>query len=281
MVHPLAAAFLVGSEGGEGGGEGAHVGEREGPGVEVALGGVALEIAEHGGLLDGLDALGDDLHVKRVGQRDDGSGDGEGIGVGEAAGDERTVNLEAVDLEAGDVAHVGEAGAEVVDGGGYTKGLDALHHLKGLLGVAHEEAFGDLDLEGFGRKSADGEGALNGLAEVDAVDLVGREVDGHGELVANFALERGDLAACGFEAPGADVDDESALFGDGNEEAGQDEADVGAAPADQGFDTDEGVIDERDLELVDEEESVVREGLAQGGFGVEALERPVSPVRGS
>ena len=247
MVHPLAAAFLVGSEGGEGG-EGAHVGEREGPGVEVALGGVALEIAEHGGLLDGLDALGDDLHVKRVGQRDDGGGDGEGIGVGEAAGDERPVNLEAVDLEAGDVAHVGEAGAEVVDGGGYTKGLDALHHLKGLLGVAHEEAFGDLDLEGFGRKSADGEGALNGLAEVDAVDLVGREVDGHGELVANLALERGDLAA---------------------------------APADQGFDTDEGVIDERDLELVDEEESVVREGLAQGGFGVEALERPGSPVRGS
>ena len=61
----------------------------------------------------------------------------------------RALPDELVDGEARDVAHVGESGAEVVDGKADAELADALHDLKRLFGVDHEQMLGDLQLELF------------------------------------------------------------------------------------------------------------------------------------
>ena len=105
-------------------------------------------------MLFGLDALCDDFDLKTVRERDDRCGNGAAVFIDVAAGDEGAVDLDPVDGKARDVAHVGEAGTEVVDGKADAEFADALHDLKRLFGVDHEQVFGDLQFQLFRLQSA-------------------------------------------------------------------------------------------------------------------------------
>ncbi len=109
----------------------------------------------------GFHSFGDDFDLKAVGEGDDGCGDGAAVFVDVAARDEGAVDFDAVDGEAGDVAHVREAGAEVVDGEADAEFADALHDLERFFGVDHEEMLGDFELELFGLEAADLKGLLD------------------------------------------------------------------------------------------------------------------------
>ena len=85
-----------------------------------------------------LHALTDHGQAQVAAQIDDGSGDGAGRGVAVDAGDEGTVDFEAVH---GQVAHRGEttpAGAEVVEEDPHPQDAQGAQHLVGGVGVADE-----------------------------------------------------------------------------------------------------------------------------------------------
>jgi hypothetical protein len=62
-----------------------HVDQFKWAGVEIALGLIARHLAKHLDVFFRLDALGDDLDLKAVSKRDDGSGDGTAVFVDVAA----------------------------------------------------------------------------------------------------------------------------------------------------------------------------------------------------
>ncbi len=77
-------------------------------------------------------------------------------------------------------------------------------------------------------------------------------------------MQSGDLFAGLKENPFADGDDEAGLFGEGNECVWTDEAELGAVPAKEGFDTEKAAVDEGDLRLIEDLELLIFEGSAQG-----------------
>src|SRR5882757_10842764 len=193
-----------------------HIDEFERTRVEVALSLIAGHLAKHLDVLLGLHAFGDDLDLKAVGECDDRGGDGAAVFVDVAARDEGAVDLDAVDGEARDVAHVGESGAEVVDGKTDAEFADALHDLERLFGVDHEQMFGDLQLQLFGLQSAGLESAFDRGRKVFLLKLAGGDVDGNGKLDAEPALQGCDLFAGLKQDPFADGHDKAGLFGEGD-----------------------------------------------------------------
>jgi hypothetical protein len=79
-------------------------------------------------------------------------------------------------------------------------------------------------------------------------------------------LQRGDLFAGLEQNPLADGDDEAGLFGKGNEGVWTDEAELGAVPAQKGFDAEDAAVSEGDLRLIEDFELAIFESGAQGGF---------------
>jgi hypothetical protein len=87
-------------------------------------------------------AFGDDGEAQVVGHLDDGAHDG-GVGlVLERVGDDRAVDLQRGDGEAGEVGEAGVAGAEVVDGDADAVGHQGMDDAPRVLGVVHELARG-------------------------------------------------------------------------------------------------------------------------------------------
>ena len=114
----------------------------------------ARQRAQEGGLLLGLHALGGDAQVQPAGHRDDGGDDGRIVGIMAQVLDERAVDLQRVDGEALQVRQARVAGAEVVDGQAHAHLVQLLERLHGLVGVVHQHALGQLELEQRRREAA-------------------------------------------------------------------------------------------------------------------------------
>ena len=82
-----------------------------------------------------------------------------------------------------------------------------------------------------------------------------------------------DELAAGFcEAPGAEGDDESGFFGEGDECGGREEAAAGVVPADEGFEADDAVGAEVDFGLIEHDELAGADGDAEFGLELEAVD---------
>jgi hypothetical protein len=126
----------------------------------------------------GLHAFGDDLHAQRARHLQDGAHDGGvAVVVGQAA-DEAAVDLELVDREALQVGQAGIAGAEVVDGQPHAQARQRLQPRQRLVGVAHQDGLGQLQLQQVRRQAADGQHAGHAVDEVRLLELQRRDVDG-------------------------------------------------------------------------------------------------------
>jgi hypothetical protein len=80
------------------------------------------------------------------------------------------------------------ASAEVVDGKADAKLSDALHDLKGFLGVDHQEVLGNFEFKLVGLKSAAAQGAIYGRGKILLLELPRRDVDGQRKLNAKLSL---------------------------------------------------------------------------------------------
>ena len=81
-----------------------HFGRRR-PTEEIALCHLAPQRAQHGELLDGLDAFGHSAQAQRVGEGYRGGADRTVLGVAPEPVDERSVGLQRFDREALQIGH--------------------------------------------------------------------------------------------------------------------------------------------------------------------------------
>src|SRR5437899_3111701 len=110
-------------------------------------------------------------------ERDDRGNDGHALRVTGHGDDERAVDLERVDRQLREVRKRGIARAEVVDRDLQPQLADRREFLHGFLYVAHDEAFGDLEIELTAFDSRFLDGAAYGLDEVPLPQLDRRHVD--------------------------------------------------------------------------------------------------------
>ena len=206
-----------------------------------------------------------------MGHRDDGLGDGGVVGFGDDVGDEGAVDLEPVDRESLEVGQAGVAGTEVVHRQLQAEPPAFGQHLAGVLGVAHHQALGELQVEVGGGQAGLGEGALDGGQQVGVVELAGRQVDAHRHPADALLQPRPLLAAGLAQHPRADRHDQAALLGDGDEPVGRHQAAVGLGPADQGLHADQLAGEGVHLGLVVEGQLAGLEGPAQAALEFEAF----------
>ena len=113
----------------------------------VALNGITADLSHELELRLGLDALGDDLHVKVVRQMGDGDQDRRSRAILEAAFHKRAVDLDAVDGQLTQMSKRGVAGAEVIQGHRGAGCVQAGGGLGGALGIGQHGRLGELDLQ--------------------------------------------------------------------------------------------------------------------------------------
>ena len=105
---------------------------------------VAAELAQPHALRLGLDALGGDDHVERVGHVD-GRRDDRVVGrAPPEALDEHPVDLQLVEREPAEVGERRSTGAEVVDGEVHAEVLEHPQRLAGGVEIVEQRALGDL-----------------------------------------------------------------------------------------------------------------------------------------
>lgn len=119
----------------------------EGQADDVALHLFAALVGEEGLLGRGFHAFGDDGELHAVAQGDDGAHDGGIVGVVGQAADEGLVDFQEVQGQALEITQGRVASAKVVDGQLYAQALEFMQHFQGFFGLAHDEVFGDLQLQ--------------------------------------------------------------------------------------------------------------------------------------
>ena len=92
-----------------------------------------------------LDAFGDRLDRQRLAELHEHVHERLGLGRFADAGDERTIDLQHVDREPAQVRERRVAGAEVVDRDPHAERLELGEPSRGVVGVAHGDALGDLE----------------------------------------------------------------------------------------------------------------------------------------
>ena len=116
-----------------------------------------------------------------------------------------------------------------------------MQHGQGFLGLAHDEVFGDFQLQAAGLQAVVGQQLFDAGHEVRLAQLCAGEVDGErAEGLVGFA-PCVHLQAGLFDHPVADLQDHAVLFGQRYEVLRRHFAEGRVAPADQGFGTDHGV----------------------------------------
>src|SRR6267142_1203311 len=109
-----------------------------GLGEQIPLAFVAVVAAQELELLGGLDALGEHAQAQRVAHADDPLRE---------AHDERAVDLQAVDRQAGEIRKARVAGAEVVHRDLHAERFQLAQQAQRVLAVVDQRAFGELQLE--------------------------------------------------------------------------------------------------------------------------------------
>ena len=121
--------------------------QRRRPAEQEALHGLAAGGPQHRRLVLRLDALGDRVDAERPRQADDRRDDGARAGVGIDAADEGAVDLQLLEREVDEVAEVGIAGAEIVDGDRDAHVGKLLQDHRRALAVLHHRRFGDFEFQ--------------------------------------------------------------------------------------------------------------------------------------
>src|SRR3954451_860669 len=179
-------------------------------------------------MLLGLHALRAGLYAEPAAEVEDGADDGALALARRQLVDEGPVDLELVEGEALEVAERGIAGPEVVHGEPDAERPQAGEDRRRLFRVADQHALGDLELEPGRLDAVLGQGLAHRLDQAVLAELDRGEVD------RDAKARPADQVAAGLaDHPGADRDDEAGLLGDRDDLAGQDQAALGMAPAQQ------------------------------------------------
>ena len=134
---------------------GALVGQRLAE--QIALDGVAAEVAHALEILGGLDALGGDDHAEALGELDDRLDDRDILRPRAGFADEAAVDLQFVEHRLVQIADRRIAGAEIVERDADAERAQALQHVERRAVVAEEHALGDFELDPVARQLVAGE----------------------------------------------------------------------------------------------------------------------------
>src|SRR5262249_31759161 len=134
--------------------------------------------------------------------------------------------------------------------------------------VAHDGAFGDLEVNAVWRNALLGGDAGDSVDDVGDEELLAREVDADAVDAGGAGIPAPDreLAAGLAQEPLAQGHDDAAFLGDGDEVAGGDHAEGRMAPACEGFDGFDFAGVEGDDRLIVEDELVAFDGEAEFVF---------------
>jgi hypothetical protein len=125
------------------------------------------------------------------------------------------------------IAQRGIAGAEIVERDADADRPQIVQQLQGLVGPFEEDGFGDFDLQPVGLEFARRERLEDHLLQARPVELDGRDVDRHADVL----WPAGRLTASFADRPGADRHDQPGLLGDQDELGRSDEAAAWVVPA--------------------------------------------------
>lgn len=258
---------------GEGGGSGEEHVHRIGGGAaeEVSLGLVGAEGAHELELFAGFDSLNDDLHMKVVGHRQNRLDEGAGLRAHGQFADKGAIELEGIEEELGQIAEAGVAGTEVVHGNADAAAGEAADEVGGAFDAGEGGGLGEFKLEQAGAEAGAAEGLLDFFEEGIAGELDAGDVDGDLNGAAGATLPGEAFDAGAIEDVSAELDDEAALFGDGDEAHRGDGSELGVGPAGEGFEANDGVGGEVEFRLVVDANLVVLDGVAEVAFEHEAF----------
>jgi hypothetical protein len=116
--------------------------------------------------------------VQRLAEADNARHDGRGLRAGAERVDERAVDLDLLDREAGEIRQAGIAGAEIVHGDRHAELIEASEGVKDRVGVLEDDAFGDLELQALGLEPGLGQHPTNQAIHILRFELRRRQVDG-------------------------------------------------------------------------------------------------------
>jgi hypothetical protein len=152
-------------------------------------------------------------HVQAAAEARDGADDRLRFRVGLYVVDERPVDLDSIEREAPQVAERGVSRAEVVHRDAHAALSQFPQHRQRLIGVAHQDRFGDLQFQPLRLEPGIGERTMDLAHERALGKLHGRNVDGHAD-----AGGPGRRIAAGLgQYPAADRDDQTRLLGQWDE----------------------------------------------------------------
>ncbi|MNM31227.1 hypothetical protein D3C81_417990 [compost metagenome] len=214
-------------------------------------------------------AFGDHLQLHAVRHADDGQHNGRVVRIAGDFAHEGDIDLQLVDGEALQVGQAGIAGAEIVDGNLDAQRLEVAQHGDGFLGIRHQRAFRQLQLQQVGRDVVLADRLEHFFLQaahkkLDARDIH-RQVHGADAAGAPFA----DLLAGLVEHPVPHPYDQPRLFQQGDEEGRRHHAVARAAPAYQGLGAADAPRDDMHLGLEEQHEFLVVDGAPQGVFHVQ------------
>ena len=233
-----------------------QVGRGQRPRQQKSLCLVTAALAQPFQLTGPLDALGRHRDVEAFAEREDCACDGRIARRTLDIVHERLVDLDAVRREAGDVRQRGVAGAEIVERNAATEPAQPFERGTDPHGILDQQRFGYFNFDQRSRHARRRGFRLDDARRVAMQQLLAGYVDRDGYGDAKI-LPFAQLPAGGAHDPAAQVDDQTALFGDFDEADGGDLAVIGVAPAQEPFHAHETVVREPELRLVLEREQVV------------------------
>src|SRR5690606_1289132 len=131
--------------------------------------------------------------------------------------DESAVDLERGNREALQIDQRRIAGAEIVDRDAHAAGRNFSQNLFGMLGVGHQDAFGDFQHQLVAVEPGQLERIVHHLDELVAAELARTDVDRYIQLAPGGFLETLQLEAGDLERPRAEQVDQAVVLGHRNE----------------------------------------------------------------
>ena len=98
--------------------------------------------------------------------------------------DEGPVDLQLVEREFAQIGEAGIAGSEVVERDPHAERSQPMQHGYDRLGIVDKKALGDLQFEPVRRKAGTGERVFHIRHDRAVPELVGRDIDRHGQMIA-------------------------------------------------------------------------------------------------
>ena len=167
----------------------------------------------------------------------------------------------------------GMAGAEIVERQAGAEFLDAGQHLRGMLGIFHDQRFGDLELERAARQRGAAQHAAQILDQIVAQQLPRRHVHAGEDRLARTGcrLPLRELLRGVVEHEQAEIDDQPDFLGDRDEFRRRQAAQLGVIPACQRLEAGDGAIFQPHDRLVEHLDFLALDGAAQFRFHRQAV----------